>query len=422
MSARVRVLCAVLAALAAAGAFASGSMHASVRVALGALALFAAASLWIAPLRAAWRALRRRVLLGWSVWILWLAPAFGAWIVSAQPVWGKPLAFGDLAALCAIATLALAPLGVTRDDADARSAPLRGNGARALLALTSFGVAFFAVELALRVFCVQPDGFAVTAMHRAWMELHWKPINSLRYRDREPVAEPERKRVLVVGDSFAAGHGIEELEDSFAFALERELGRGWRVNVAARPGWSSDAEYAALAKYPFKPDVVVLSYYVNDMSYLLGKEVQALGAPPRGLEWFATGLFSTSYLYWHVLGGGLDTAQARYAERQTSMYDDPELWSRHATDLARFVELARANSIELCVLVWPRLDDVASSRAVTAKVGALFREQGARVLDLAPLLADRPARELVLSRIDAHPSRALHAEVGRLLAPLVRAR
>ncbi len=420
MSSRVRVLCAVLAALAATSSFASGAWSPGLRVGLGGFALLVAASQWFAPSRARWLALRRRALVLWSVWLAWTVPAFGAWIVAVQPVWGKALALGDLAALSAIAVLALAPFGVSRDAAAASAASPGGNGARALLALTSFCAAFFAVELALRMFCVQPDGFAVTAMHRAWMELHWKPINSLRYRDREPIAEPAVRRVLVVGDSFAAGHGIEELDDSFPFVLERELGSGWRVNVAARPGWSSDAEYAALAKYPFKPDVVVLSYYVNDMSYLLGKQEQAVSAPPRGLEWLATGFFSTSYLYWHVLGGGLDTAQERYAERQTSMYDDRELWSRHAADLARFVELARANSIELCVLVWPRLDDVASSRAATAKVSALLREQGARVLDLTPELAARPARELVSSRIDAHPNRALHAEVGRKLAPLVR--
>ncbi|MHC4846604.1 MAG: SGNH/GDSL hydrolase family protein, partial [Planctomycetota bacterium] len=49
-----------------------------------------------------------------------------------------------------------------------------------------------------------------TFASRLWHERHWKPINSLGFRDVEHMGEDHAgKRVLfVVGDSFMAGQGI----------------------------------------------------------------------------------------------------------------------------------------------------------------------------------------------------------------------
>jgi hypothetical protein len=157
------------------------------------------------------------------------------------------------------------------------------------------------------------------------------------------------------------------------------------------------------------------------MGYLLPLDDEGLRKPSRGLRWFSDGFFATSYLYWHTLQGGIDRVHERYAADRLAHYDDPELWRQHSEHLLRFVELAGERGARPIVVVWPRLDDVESSRAVTGKVTAFFRERGVRVLDLTEVCAREPREALVVSRLDAHPSRALHARVGRLLAPLVRA-
>lgn len=413
---RVRALCLALAALGVAGACCAPRLD-PLRIAGVAAAALVAASTCSASTRGAWSGLRVRPAVLWSAWLALSIVATGAWILAVQPVWGKPIALDELGLACSLAAFVLTPFCVR---AHRPANAWRGPAQRALVALTSLFATLFALELALRVFHVRADGFGVTAMHRAWMELHWKPVNSLGFRDREPRAQAGVKRVLVLGDSFAAGHGIDELDDTFASVLGRELGAGWSVNVAAKPGWSTDAEFAALARYPLAPDVAVLSYYVNDMAYLLGKGSQALAHPPAALEWFAGGFFTTSWVYWHVLRGGIDEIQDAHGARQTSAYADEVLWARHAADLSRIAALARERSIALVVVVWPLLDDVESSRAATARVAELFRAQGVSVLDLTPAFAARPARELVQSRSDAHPNAALHAEVGKLLAPIVR--
>ncbi|MBK7875113.1 MAG: SGNH/GDSL hydrolase family protein [Planctomycetes bacterium] len=388
----------------------------------GAAALVLAASASFGPVNAPWRWLRARPIACWCVALLATVAALGAWTCHAQPVWGRWPSRPELGALAAVLVVALAPFVAAPSPAERalqRERLARSAVAKLLLVATSFAFAFFAVEAVLRTFYVQSDGFAVTAMHRAWVAVHWKPINALRYRDREPVDEPGVKRVLVVGDSFAAGHGLDELDDAFARVLERGLGAGWRVNIAARPGWSTDAEYAALVKYPLKPDVIVLSYYVNDMSYLLPKDDDDFRAPPPGLGWFANGFFSTSYLYWHTLQGGMERVHEQYAKKRLAEYDDPALWSRHAADLDRFVELATAQGVKLVVLVWPRLDGVEGSRGATEKVSAHFRARGVAVVDLTNELAPIPSRDLIVNRLDAHPNAATHARAGERLVPVV---
>jgi hypothetical protein len=83
---------------------------------------------------------------------------------------------------------------------------------------------------------------------------------------------PDVYRILVVGDSFAFGYGVED-EESFPARLQTELeGRGRRVEVlnAGVPGWSADAYLVFLREYGFAldPDLVILTISENDLSDL----------------------------------------------------------------------------------------------------------------------------------------------------------
>lgn len=425
MSTPLRVVCLLLGVLACAGLLLPGGEPGHQGAWVGPAALCLALTSVVPGVRNLWSALRRRPLVCWSFLLIATTVALGAWIGYRQPVLGRALTRPNLALFAAVLVVVTVPFTYRLDPGEraVQRERLRcGVAPKALLAATTCSVLFYAVEGGLRLFFVHSDGFAVTAMHRAWMSLHWKPVNSLRFRDREAEADANAKRLLVVGDSFAAGHGVEDLEDTFARVLERRLGAPWRVNIAAKPGWSTNAELAALAKYPVRPNVVVLSYYINDMSYLLPKDDDDFRPPPKWLEWFANGFFSTSYLYWHTFQGGMSRVHEQYAHTRVAEYDDPELWARHAADLDRFVELARGMGAELVVLVWPRLDAVESSRVATAKVSAHFRERGVKVVDLTDELSKRPARELVVNRLDAHPNAATHDLAAERLFEVLRPR
>jgi lysophospholipase L1-like esterase len=100
----------------------------------------------------------------------------------------------------------------------------------------------------------------------------WFRINSKGLRaDREyPYEKPAgTKRVVCLGDSFTAGYEVD-LEDCFTRVLERELnapGRAVEVLDAGVSGFGTAEELLYLERelIRYQPDVVVVSFYGNDL-------------------------------------------------------------------------------------------------------------------------------------------------------------
>lgn len=85
---------------------------------------------------------------------------------------------------------------------------------------------------------------------------------------RDPAWDQAETRpvVLLVGDSFVFGHGVEQA-DSFAARLQKSLGQEVRVVNAGHPGWDTRNELAWLTAEGshFRPRIVVLGVVLNDM-------------------------------------------------------------------------------------------------------------------------------------------------------------
>jgi len=100
----------------------------------------------------------------------------------------------------------------------------------------------------------------------------WFRINSKGLRaDREyPYEKPAgTQRIVCLGDSFTAGYEVE-LEDCFTRVLERELtaqGRAVEVLDAGVSGFGTAEECLYLERelIRYQPDVVVVSFYGNDL-------------------------------------------------------------------------------------------------------------------------------------------------------------
>jgi hypothetical protein len=89
--------------------------------------------------------------------------------------------------------------------------------------------------------------------------------NSRGLRDDEyPLERTGKKRMLVLGDSFAWGFGVE-LPQRFSEILEARHS-DWEVINAAVSGYSTDQEYLYLKERgsAFQPDVVLLVMHEND--------------------------------------------------------------------------------------------------------------------------------------------------------------
>lgn len=105
-------------------------------------------------------------------------------------------------------------------------------------------------------------------------------INSDKLRDDEyPRARTGKKRMLVLGDSFGWGWGVD-LEDRFSEILERRY-PDWEIINASVAGYSTDQEYLYLQErgIEYSPDVVLLLVYENDFDGNTGSEHNLYNKP-----------------------------------------------------------------------------------------------------------------------------------------------
>ena len=94
-------------------------------------------------------------------------------------------------------------------------------------------------------------------------------INGAGFRmdhDVEPERTAGRRRMIVVGDSFTFGHGVD-VDDRFGELLERELGALEVLNLGV-PGTGTGQQYLFLRDEGFRysPDVVVLCYLTENIT------------------------------------------------------------------------------------------------------------------------------------------------------------
>lgn len=135
------------------------------------------------------------------------------------------------------------------------------------VSLLSLWMLLLIFELGFKLFVIQSDGFGHTLAAQRWFEKYWGPTNSFGFRDREfsetDLASTEK--LFVVGDSFVAGLGINDPEERFSNHLRRWLAPDWSVCNLGRMGWNTRQELDAIRSFPIKPDLVVWSYYINDI-------------------------------------------------------------------------------------------------------------------------------------------------------------
>lgn len=305
-----------------------------------------------------------------------------------------------------------------------RGQALVENGSLALLALF---LVLLLLELYFKLFFAQSDGFRYTLASRNWYQRYWR-VNSLGYRDVEWTADKVagKTRVMVVGDSFVAGSGIANPADRFSDRLGRLLGDGYVVFNVASPGWDTIDEVEAILSYPYQPDILVLSYYVNDIegvAYSSGAQrPQIRQEPPAWLGPLVQNSYAANFVYWRLVRLGPQAwADIYWNDWLKQISSDPDIRWRHRQELETIILGAAAEQVPLYVVMFPNLAAIEESRPLLQPALDLFLEHGVPVLDVGQLLAGRDPAAITVNALDSHPNEAVNAEVAehlyRLLAP-----
>jgi hypothetical protein len=296
--------------------------------------------------------------------------------------------------------------------------PTRARGAAVRLSLLLFAVVaqLFVLEFLLSYALVQSDGYGETLAARLWFRRHWQPINSYGYRDYEVKHFAGRSAILVVGDSFVAGHGIKRVEDRFPNILAGLLGTNWEYAVIAGNGWDTRQELRGLQKYPIRPDIVVLSYYINDIEGAAerrGSVLPRLVSPPAPtIRWAVNRSFLANWVYWR---GYRRTLGDDYWNYLRNAYHDAGIWSDHTAELKALVQYARSGGAAVVAVIWPSLIKLSQSLELTTKIDEFLRGNGATVVNPASRFQGRRQGELTVNALDAHPNPQIHREVAALI-------
>jgi lysophospholipase L1-like esterase len=230
--------------------------------------------------------------------------------------------------------------------------------------------------------------------------------NSKGLRDREFGHErtPGKLRIVMIGDSLTVGWGVP-FEDTFAKRVERLYAAAGIeaevINLGVGNYNTVQEVQAFLTKgHQYKPDVVVLNYFVNDAEALTATR------PPSALMRICQAcvfVIGRSDALMRQFFGRMD-----WAQYYLSLYGDGESqgWRDARNAIGRLADHARTNGTALLVASLPELHDVGNYRF--ARVTELVREaaeaNGAAFVDVLPYLKDQPSAKLWVTPPDPHPN------------------
>ncbi len=373
--------------------------------------------------------LRERPVLYWVVLLLAFVAWNVIWILTSQPTMGRPLEAWEVVYLVAGIVILFILLFVGWDAETARQMGKKLSKSRwsgVLLTVTSLIIIVFSAEWYLRLFYITTDAYGFTAMNYWWYQNYGlAQDNQYGYRDNEPQPDsPDLLRIAILGDSFAMGHGISNRDETFPQLLERRLGANIDVNLIADSGRDTDLHLPFLEQYPYAPDILIYSYYLNDIDYLLAGD----NSPDNNftfiespeVEWFVREFFLPNYLYYNLLQFTNQTRNSGFVNSLVSAYDDAALWDEHRFRLNQTIDWAEARNIPYFVLIWPHIASIDTSQSAIAKVAEVFTSRDIQVIDMSPILREYPIQQLVVNRFDTHPSAFAHQLAADALEPAIR--
>jgi lysophospholipase L1-like esterase len=248
--------------------------------------------------------------------------------------------------------------------------------------------------------------------------------NSLGFREREiPHKSPDRYRIVVIGDSFTWGQGVEE-RDRFSNLLEEFLGPRYEVFNFARPGNNMPEHLEVLEQVlNVAPDFVLLQLYINDFETPSMVRPHAYPLLPASLERRIEGsslVYDMARTQWTRIqeASGLAESYVHYMER--NLRDPNSLNAKEAYgQLRSFFERARGAGVPAGGVLFPAPDALGPNGRsypfgyLHDGVRRVCADENVGCLDLLPQFSTyRDPRTMWVSPFDAHPNAIAHRKAA----------
>ena len=244
--------------------------------------------------------------------------------------------------------------------------------------------------------------------------------NNVGFRDHDfSLTRTDKIRIVFLGDSFCWGLGVRRA-DTIASLIERDLNTVdegepiFEVFNFGLPG-SNTAEEAALYDYVvrhFRPDVVVIWYFLNDVN--IPPRLLVDGRPKPTAEWLSEWRKRSRFLDLVVakLNGSAFDRSLRHRVNEAHSLGNPGRQSIEQ-GLDRLKALTEWDHTRRFLVLIPWLTALDSSdypfTSVHRAVRMIAEQRGFSVLDLLPHLSGYSAEDLWVHRADHHLNEIGHA-------------
>ena len=245
--------------------------------------------------------------------------------------------------------------------------------------------------------------------------------NSKGYMDDEHPEKKSGKRIVIIGDSVANGHGVP-FGKSFGKLLEKELnaasGSTNEVILLAVPGYSTSQEITLLKDEAFlyNPDLILIAYHVNDPAHPLyhnaGGQVGLYFRKPTSYA-----LFYLQRLLFRAKGR-LKGIQAGCPKKPWSLFLHCIYWLDVKESFREITTISKNNGTPVVFAFLPLLLDPAEAQGMDelfAKLGDLAKENGARSVNLMQPFQGYDMKSVRLPNDPWHPNEQGHQIIAETL-------
>jgi hypothetical protein len=255
-----------------------------------------------------------------------------------------------------------------------------------------------------------------------WNLRYWD-VNEDGYRDKPFSRRGNKKAVMVIGDSFTAGSGVKDPADRFSDKLEsnpafNDKAVFWNLG---QPGSNTPHEFIRIKESGLDPDVILISYCLNDIH-------DAAKQAGVELEWNPAGsgipsvlipLMHYSHTFNYFFGiYGMGFTQMDYYSWLEGCFTNPDVLKYHYADMDQILEYARERNIKMAAIVFPLMQAPEPSVKITGIVSDYFRSRNVPVVDLGPELSPYPPDSLWVRPLDPHPNEFVNARAAVALEKL----
>ena len=248
--------------------------------------------------------------------------------------------------------------------------------------------------------------------------------HGMRYGEIALKKEPKIRRIALLGDSVAFGHGLP-YNESFGAILEQSLNNGKKekyevLNFAVEGyGTLEQVETLRSKALDFKPDFVIITYVLNDpeistslQSYFSQHprdqericKIHAINLPiPCPARDFVDSLRLPDFIY-----GKIIAVQSKVeGDYFTLAHQDESLWGSVTSSYSILANLTQERDIPVVVVIFPLFvpDQDYRWEWIHEMVELEAREQGFQVLDLLDPLQKAGIENVAIHRKDPlHPN------------------